>query len=219
MCEGEMTRSNWQRIKDFSFFPLRAVTLFEKNRWGLTSLLHERLEYAAQEVQGHCLDVGCGKHNLFVEQFLGGHGRGIDVFRYDGLSEDHIVQDIAHFPFPDASFDSVTFIANLNHVPEPLRDVELAETYRCLKPGGNVIVTMGNPLAELLVHQVLWLHDRVFGTDYDLDGIRGMEDDEHYYVTDREIRTRLGRAGFRDLRKRFFPTQWGLNHLFVGWKR
>lgn len=213
-----MARGRWQKFKDFVTFPLRAVTLFEDDRCGLSSLRTERFDYVAREVRGECLDVGCGRHNLFVREFLGGRGRGIDVFAYEGLGPENLVEDITHFPFPDASFDSVTFIANLNHVPASKRDPELAEAFRCLRPGGNIIVTMGNPLAELLVHRVVALYDRLFKTRHDMDGERGMEEEEEYYLTDGEIRERLERAGFRRIRKKYFGTQWGLNALFVGWK-
>ena len=49
-----------------------------------------------------------------------------------------------------------------------LRDIELAESYRCLKNGGNII-TMGNPLAEILVHKVVMRYDRIFGAKHDMD--------------------------------------------------
>lgn len=41
--------------------------------------------------------------------------------------DEHIVEDITKFPFEDEQFDTVTFIANINHVPEPLRDIELTQ--------------------------------------------------------------------------------------------
>ena len=128
----------------------------------MSSLASERFDYVRKEVIGYCLDVGCGRYNRFITEYCDGNGRGIDVYLYDGLSEKNIVKDISHFPFEDRNFDSITFIANLNHIPKPLRDVELAEAYRCLKSGGNIIVTMGNPLAEILVHKVVMLHDSVF---------------------------------------------------------
>lgn len=213
-----MRRSNRQKWLDFLTFPLRALTLFERDRWSLSSLATERFDYVAREVRGYCLDVGCGRHNRFVREFLEGDGKGIDVFPYEGLSEENLVTDLTRFPFPDASFDSLTFIANLNHVPKSQRDVELAEAYRCLKGGGNIIVTMGNPLAEILVHKLVAFYDRVLGTRFDVDSERGMHEEEEYYLTDAEIRARLTRAGFRNMAKKFFWTQWGLNHLFVGWK-
>jgi SAM-dependent methyltransferase len=214
-----MRRSKKQKLIDFAAFPLRALTLFYTDRWGLSSLASERFDYVANEVVGYCLDVGCGRHNRFVKEFLGGNGTGIDVYPYEGLTEEHIVEDPSHFPFEDASFDSVTFIANINHIPESLRDIELAEAFRCLRPGGNVIVTMGNPVAEVLVHKLVALYDRLFGTDLDMDSERGMHEEEEYFLTDSEIITRLRRAGFTDISKKYFVTQWYLNHLFVGWKK
>lgn len=152
-------RSGFQKAKDFFTFPWRAFTLFENDRWGLSSLQSERFDYVAREVQGCCLDVGCGRYNRFICHYLNGDGNGIDVFPYEGLTETNLVKDITHFPFEDASFASVTFIANINHIPSSKRDIELKEAYRCLKPGGNVIVTMGNPIAEILVHKVMHWSD------------------------------------------------------------
>jgi SAM-dependent methyltransferase len=213
-----ITRSRLRKLVDFVTFPLRALTVFHSDKWGLSSLTSERFDYAAREVIGRCLDVGCGYHNRFVTRWLGGNGKGVDVFRYEGLSDENIVEDIRRFPFPDASFDTVTFIANLNHVPRSDRDVELSEAYRCLRHGGNIIVTMGNPVAEVAVHRVVALYDLLLGTKVDMDGERGMGQEEEYYLKDTEIIQRLGRAGFSRLKKKYFITQWGLNHLWVGWK-
>jgi hypothetical protein len=59
----------------------------------------------------------------------------------------------------------------------------------------------------------------MFGTKLDMDSERGMHKEEEYFLLDSEIRDRLRRAGFTDIRKRHFVTQWALNHLFVAWKR
>ena len=219
MGHGPMRRGRLRKVKDFITFPLRAFTLFHDDRWGLSSLASERFDYVASEVMGYCLDVGCGRNNRLINEYLGGHGKGVDVFRYEGLTEENLVEDLTRFPFPDSAFDSVTFIANINHVPASKRDRELAEAYRVLKPTGNVVVTMGNPLAELAVHKVVWIYDRLFGTNLDVDSERGMGEEEAYYLTDSEIVLRLTRAGFQRVTKRWFPTQWGFNHLFVGWKQ
>ncbi len=212
-------RTAAQRMKDCLTFPLRALTLFHDDRWGLSSLASERFDYVSREVTGYCLDVGCGRHNRFIREYLDANGHGIDVYAYEGLSDENVVEDISQFPFKDGTFRSVTFIANLNHVPRSLRDIELAEAWRCLTPGGNIIVTMGNPVAEILVHKVVALHDRLFGTEHDIDSERGMDEEEQYYLTDSEIIERLKRRGFADIEKKYFWTQWGLNHLFVGWRK
>lgn len=205
-------------IIDGLFFPIRALTMFEKDKFGLSSLASERFYYVAREVKGFCLDVGCGKKNRFISEFLNGNGQGIDVYKYEGLDDKHIVTDMSQFPFEDASFETVTFIANINHVPRSMRDIELSEAYRCLGPGGNIIVTMGNPLAEILVHKLVYLYDKYLGTNVDMDTERGMDEEEEYYLLDSEIISRLQNAGFVNIKKRYFFSQWCLNHLLIAEK-
>jgi SAM-dependent methyltransferase len=211
-------RTSRRWILDFVTFPLRAVTLFDRDRFGLSSLRSERFDYCASEVRGYCLDVGCGRHNTFVSTHLGGRGIGIDVYPYEGLSPDQIFPDLTVFPFKDGTFETVTFIANLNHVPRSLRARELAEAFRCLRPGGRIIVTMGAAVAEVMVHHVVRLYDRVLGTAYDVDGERGMGEEEAYFLKEAEIRSLLAGAGFAPVLKRRFLSQWGLNSLYIGLK-
>lgn len=214
-----MPRSNTQMWIDTLTFPLRAIMIFENDKWGLSSLRSERFEYCEKEVRGYTLDVGCGRYNWFVDHHLHGHGKGIDVFKYEGLNDENIVKDISHFPFDDQTFDTVCFIANLNHIPRSLRDIELSEAYRVLKEGGNILVTMANPLALIAVHKIVAIYDQVFHTQHDMDNIRGMENEESYYVIDPEIQERLLRAGFIKLDKHRFWTQWNLNWVTIGWKQ
>jgi SAM-dependent methyltransferase len=215
---GKRLRSSGQMLLDCATFPLRAVTLFHTDRCGLSCLATERFDYVAREVRGRCLDIGCGYNNRFINELLMGAGVGIDVFKYKGLQDDQIVPDLCNLPFESNSFDTATFIANLNHCPRDKRDAELREAYRVLAPGGRIIVTMGNPLAEILVHGLVWLYDKFLGTSVDMDTERGMVEGEEYYLADTEIRNRLHLAGFTSIRKKYFLTQWGLNHLFIGEK-
>ncbi|KKS25001.1 hypothetical protein A3H05_01250 [Candidatus Giovannonibacteria bacterium RIFCSPLOWO2_12_FULL_43_26] len=212
-------RNKMQKFKDFITLPLRAVALFETGKWGLSSTQAERFEYAAKEVLGCCLDIGCGKYNLFINKYLNGNGKGVDIFPYEGLVEKDIMPNLETFPFPDQSFDSATFIASLNHIPEELRDKELAESYRCLKVNSNVIVTMPCAFAGILIHIIVAVYDSIFGTNYDVDSVRGMHQNEDYYLPDKEIIERLQRAGFKNISKKYFWTQWGMNHAFIGWKK
>ena len=47
-----MPRTPIQKLKDFATFPLRALTLFERDQWGLSCLATERFDYVAGEVHG-----------------------------------------------------------------------------------------------------------------------------------------------------------------------
>ena len=211
-------RSGGQLLLDFLTFPIRAFTLFHHDGFGLSCLATERFDYVARESRGFALDVGCGRGNRFVSHHLRGYGLGIDLFAYEGLTAEQLVPSLTTFPYDDATFDTVTFIANINHCPKNDRDQELSEAFRVLKPGGRALVTMGNPLAELLVHKVVWLWDKLFKTNVDMDTERGMEEGEEYYLTDEEITTRLKKAGFTIARKKYFTTQWFLNAVYVAVK-
>lgn len=211
-------RSNSQKIRDFIFFPIRACTLFEKNRFGLSSLQTERYDYVVREVGGSCLDIGCGRNNRFINEFVKGNGVGIDVFKYVGLKDENIVEDITKLPFERERFNTVTLIANINHIPHSIRNKELKEIHRVLAKNGRIIITMGNPVIEVLVHKVVWFYDKFFKTNVDVDSERGMEKDEEYYLTDKQIKEALSKAGFTNMEKKYFITQWGLNHLFIAKK-
>lgn len=223
-----MTRKNGTRRRDasqlavdFITFPVRAVMPFkvgQLSKWGLTSRAAERFDYAAREVVGRTLDVGCGPHELFVREYLGGDGLGIDVHPFEGLGDGQVVEDPTRLPFEDDSFDSATLIATMHHIPPDKRDAELAEIFRVLKPGGNLIVTKTVPLANMLVHGVTRVHARFLGKEYDMDLLREMDDDEEHYVKESELVDRMRRAGFVKITRKRLPTQWALNRLFVGWK-
>lgn len=211
-------RSTKQKIKDFITFPFRALTLFEKDNFGLSSLQTERYDYVANEVVGKCLDIGCGRNNRFIKEFVKHDGVGIDVFKYDGLTKKNIVKDMTKLPFPGEIFDTVTLIANINHIPKSIRIKELKEINRILKKNGQLIVTMGNPLVEIVVHKVVWFYDKFFKTNFDVDTERGMEHDEDYYLTDKQIIDLLIDTNFQFKKRKKFITQWGLNHLIIGRK-
>ena len=212
-----MLRNNRQKVLDFLTFPIRAVTLFEDDKYGLSSLRSERFDYVCREVSGYCLDIGCGRHNTFIKKYLKNNGLGIDVYPYKGLKKENIVKDLSKLPFKSNNFDTITFIANVNHIPRKMRKAELKEAFRCLKPNGKIIVTMGNPIAEVLVHKLVYLYDKLFKTSFDVDTERGMED-EDYYLKDIEITNLLTRAGFNKIEKKYFATQWYLNHQFIAHK-
>ncbi|MFC1514712.1 class I SAM-dependent methyltransferase [Candidatus Omnitrophota bacterium] len=94
---------------------------------GLTTNEDIRIAKALRNIKSDakCLDIGCGDNKLIKRHRMrGGEGTGIDVYPWDGV--DLIVEDSSKLPFEENSFDCVTFVASLNHIPnraEVLKEV------------------------------------------------------------------------------------------------
>jgi SAM-dependent methyltransferase len=96
------------------------------------------------------LDVGCNVGALLChcgELFPGARLAGVDV-NSAALQQARVClpgADLQHataerLPYPDESFDCVTMIEVLEHVPVDLRRRSLAEVRRVLSPGGVAII-------------------------------------------------------------------------------
>ena len=117
-----------------------------------------RIGVSLQAVKGKLLDIGCGTNRLVkAYRAKGGEGTGVDVYQWDGV--DLLVEDTSKLPFPDASFDTITFIACINHIPNRL-DV-LREAHRLLTPDGRVVLTNLPPGLSRLWHAwAFWDNDQ-----------------------------------------------------------
>jgi SAM-dependent methyltransferase len=132
-------------------FPALAVMSREQTyKLGLTPIDDERVIMALKHAKGRVLDIGCGS-NTFVRSH--GNGTGVDVVGWKGC--DVVVEDAASLPFEDGSYDTVSFLACLNHIPN--REAAMQEALRVTKPGGQVLVTMIPPRLGAFIH---WLRER-----------------------------------------------------------
>ncbi len=176
-----------------------------KDRFG-QRLMHWRIAAVLPHLRGRVLDVGCGTNELLLryrhesEEPSAGASVGIDVFDWPGA--DLLVEDSSDLPYDDASFDTIAFVASLNHIPN--RREVLRECRRLIRPGGTVIVTMLPPRLSWAWHQVR--------RPWDADQIeRGMQPGEVYGLTRRQVDEHLTDAGFEPTSHRRF--MFGMNLL------
>lgn len=166
-------------------------------RLGLTTKEEERIAVTLPHIKGRLLDIGAGKNTLVRRH---GNGVGIDVFDWGGGAQ--IVKDVATLPFENESFDTVTFLASLNHIPE--RRETLEEAYRLLRSGGQVLITMIGPFLGLIGHQFWWYGGRRHRLE---------SEDELPGMTAKEVWKLCTSAGFeRGQRIRFV---YGMNNLYI----
>ncbi len=207
-----MKRSKFQKFIDTLFFPVRALFIPEESYLGLTSLRDERMEEVAKEVSGYTLDIGCGRNNLFIKNFVQ-NGIGIDIYEYEGV--DNIVKDMTKLPFEDETFDSVTLIAIGGHIPKKDRVAEFKEIARVLKYGGKLILTEGEPITQTIGHLYREFSYKLMGK-VDMDNERGMEHDEEYCMPYDELMGYLNTPPLKFIKRRKF--MWGLNNIYIAKK-
>ncbi len=162
-----------------------------------------RIEMVKRHVSGYLLDVGCGLNRLVREY---GHGVGIDVHNWHTPAQ--LVGDGAALPFRDSSFDTVSFLACLNHIPH--REQALCEAWRVLRPGGLLLVTMIGPTISLAWHNLLGVHR----SDQHQRG--GVEDGEVWGLKVSEMVGLVQEAGFQPFRRKTFI--FGINNLYLARK-
>lgn len=192
-----------QLVFDRLAFPvLSLLSVDQSARLGFTPIDEERLRYVLKYVRGKLLDIGCGE-NVLVKAY--GNGVGVDVYPWPDV--DVVVEDTARLPFDDNSFDSVSIVAALNHIPNR-KDV-LREARRVLKPTGRIILTMINPFVSVITHKIRYRHDPD-------QSERGMKEGEVWGFWKKDVVSLLLEAGFSDIKSQSFV--WGLNRVYIGHK-
>lgn len=134
-------KSFFQETWDFLGFPLRAFLLNEQlqKKMLMTTLKEERFSHVLQLLRGNVLDIACGENEI-IERYRrrGGSGIGADIFCHDHVD---VILKGNVLPFKSESFDTVTIIASLNHIPKTKRAELMNEIHRVLKPNGIFIAT------------------------------------------------------------------------------
>lgn len=211
---AKMNQSKLRNLIDSLTFPIRALFMAREGKFGLLSLREERMGLVARFSRGRVLDVGCGPGNLFIKKFIGEeNGLGIDVFPYEGVI--NVIKDLTRIPFEDSSFETITLIAVGGHIPKSKRRAEFAEFIRLLKPGGQLLMTEGEPISQFLIHQWEKFYLGLFGQK-GLDSERGMDEEEEYCLARPEILEYLNIPPLKLVKRVRF--MWGLNNLYIAEK-
>ncbi len=203
----------WQSFYDLAGAPLRMVLLPDhvSERLHLTSLRAERLEAVLAEIDGRLLDIGAGDNMLVRLHREASAGRnaaagssvGVDVFDWGGGCV--IVEHCGKLPFDDGAFDSVSFVACLNHIPE--RREALREACRVLRPGGKLVVTMIGKLLGAVGHAIWW---------YSEDKHRESRPGELDGMDPVDVISLIREGGFSEVKLKRFV--YGLNVLYTARK-
>jgi 2-polyprenyl-3-methyl-5-hydroxy-6-metoxy-1,4-benzoquinol methylase len=152
------------------------------------------------------LDIGCADGSLFVRAGVRiASGLGIDP----DLEGDSPVgsAELRRGTFPEmvpvgSTFDAITMLAVLEHVPPSDQASWAAACRRLLRPGGRLIVTVPSPMVDRILRVLMRL--RI---------LDGMETEQHYGFDPQLTAGIFTTAGLALQTARRF--QFGLNNIFV----
>ena len=125
------------------------------------------------------MDFGCGHQALFLQAVQKDLSQGIGV-DYDAaparpaanleIQQFHFKD---RFEFPDRSFDQVTLLAVLEHIPLDLVGPLFAEFRRILKDDGSILLTTPTPASKPLLEFLAFKLKIISGPE--------IADHKHYY--------------------------------------
>lgn len=152
------------------------------------------------------LDFGCGHQAMFLRSIQRDIKNGIGI-DYDATPErpapnlevrQFRFED--RFDFPDASFDVVSILAVLEHIPLDQVDALFREFSRILVPGGRILVTTPTPAAKPVLEFLAFRLKIISAAE--------IADHRHYY-TEADLRDLAARHGLSCPEYR--PFLWGFN--------
>lgn len=182
-------------------FPVLSLLSREQSlKLGLTPIDDERVIMALKHAKGRVLDIGCGANN-FVHSY--GNGVGVDVADWKGC--DVVIKDAAKLPFKKAEFDTVSYLACLNHIPN--RNESLKDAARVLKKDGRIIITMITPRMGSFIH---WWR---FRNDPDHQERHIDHAHELMGMSPAHIKQILAEAGFNKVKRKRFV--YGMNNVYI----
>jgi len=160
------------------------------------------------------LDFGCGHQALFLRAVQPDLrlGIGLDYDATPGKPAANLELQNFHFKdrfeFSDGTFDHVTILAVLEHIPLDQVSVLFREFHRILKDGGSVLLTTPTPASQPLLEFLAFRLKIISGPE--------IADHKHYW-SEADLRALAGREGFSC--STYTTFQFGLNCCAVLTKR
>ena len=140
------------------------------------------------------LDFGCGHQALFLQSVKKNIKLGIGL-DYDATpsrpASNLEIQQFhfkGRFEFPDNSFDQITILAVLEHIPLDQVSVLFREFRRILRHGGSLLLTTPTPRSQPLLEFLAFQLKIISGPE--------IRDHKHYW-SEAEIRALADREGYR----------------------
>jgi len=153
------------------------------------------------------LDVGCHDGALFRRLGPGlREGIGLDPALAGPLDGERYRLRPGSFPddAPDepGTFDVVTMLAVMEHIPADQQPAVAAAAFRLLRPGGRFILTVPSPQVDDILEWMIRLRL-----------VHGMEAEQHYGFEPGDVMPLMEEAGFTLIERATFQAR--LNNLFV----
>lgn len=166
-----------------------------------------RIRKARRELPAGARVLDIGTHDGTLFSLTGARGVGIDPELAEGTSIPGVTLVKGLFPedlptLPNESFDAVTALAVIEHVPESELPVWAETIARLVVPNGLLVITVPAPTVDRILHVLIRLHLAA-----------GMEAHQHHGFQVSNLDHIFTAPLWHRAKHRTF--QLGLNHLYV----
>lgn len=175
--------------------------------WLDQMLQRQRIRVALRELPAGARVLDIGTYDGMVFRLAGAQGVGIDPELVETPAGPGVTLVRGMFPqdlpeLPDGSFEAVTALAVVEHVPSDELAAWGPALARLMAPHGRLVITVPDPTVDKILHVLIRLHLAA-----------GMEAHQHHGFEPKELDTIFAAPLWRRAGHRTF--EFGLNNLYV----